>query len=87
MLFSKVRNRIVESIAVQTGSGVPTPERKRGRAGCLYLMASDAYDRGDAKLAEIFIARANQYADEATTQVAQQEPTKTWNRLASVRAD
>jgi len=67
---------------------MPTPERKRERAGSLYLMASNAYDRGDAKLAEILITRANQYADEAAAQAAQQQqPTsKHGNRPASVGA-
>jgi hypothetical protein len=32
---------------------MPTPEAKRGRAARLYVMAADAYGRGDARLAEI----------------------------------
>jgi hypothetical protein len=49
-----------------------------GGAGCqhqrpnwvcqLCLYASDAYGRGDAGFAEVLIARANQYADEAAAQ-------------------
>ena len=52
---------------------MPTPEAKRERAGLLYLLASDAFDKGNRKLAELFIARANQFADEATAQVAQRQ--------------
>jgi hypothetical protein len=37
-------------------------------------MACEAYDSGGAKLAEIFITRANHYADEAAVQAAQQQP-------------
>jgi hypothetical protein len=36
-------------------------------------MASDAYGRGDAELAEMLAARGNQYADEAVAQAAQQQ--------------
>jgi hypothetical protein len=36
-------------------------------------MAGNAYERGDAKLAEVLIARANQYADEAVAQAVQQQ--------------
>jgi hypothetical protein len=52
---------------------MPTPEKKRERAAQLYLMASDAYKRGNKKLAELLIARANQYADEAAAQADQQD--------------
>ena len=50
-----------------------TPEKKWERAARLYLMASDAYGRGDAELAEMLVARGNQYADEAVAQTAQQQ--------------
>ena len=49
------------------------PESKRDWAARLYLMAGDAYERGHAKLAEVLIARANQYADEAVAQAVQQQ--------------
>ncbi len=52
---------------------MPTPEKKRERAAKLYLMASDAYERGDKKLAEILIERANQYADAAVAQADLQD--------------
>jgi hypothetical protein len=68
---------------------MPMPEREWERAGQLYLMAVDAFGRGDAKLAEMFIARANHYANEAAAQSAQQqqpEPPKA-ERDAPSRAD
>ena len=49
-----------------------TAKKKWERAARLYLMASDAYGRGDAELAEMLVARGNQYADEAAAQAAQQ---------------
>jgi len=53
---------------------MPTIERKRERAAQLYLMAGDAFGRGDANFAQVLIAKANQYADEAAVQaVARQE--------------
>ena len=44
---------------------MPTPEDKRTHAAQLYLMAADAFARGDRLRAELFVAVANQYADEA----------------------
>jgi hypothetical protein len=38
---------------------MPTPEKKRERAGQLYVMACDAYARGHVKLAEILVAKGN----------------------------
>jgi phage shock protein A len=53
---------------------MPTLERKRERAAQLYLMAGDAFGRGDANLAQMLMAKANQYADEAAAlAIAQQE--------------
>ena len=52
---------------------MPTPEKNRERAGQLYLMACDAYARGDVKLAEVLVAKGNLYADEAGALAAQQE--------------
>jgi hypothetical protein len=59
---------------------MPTPERKWERAARLYLMASDACGRGDAELAEMLVARGNQYADEAAAQAAQTAATPTTGR-------
>jgi hypothetical protein len=42
-----------------------TPAEHRERAGRLYLMACDAYGRGEPEIAEVLIQRANQYADQA----------------------
>jgi hypothetical protein len=42
-----------------------TPAEQRRRAARLYLMACDAYGRGEPKIAEVLIQRANQYADQA----------------------
>jgi hypothetical protein len=36
-------------------------------------MAEDAFGRGDRQLAEVMVARANQYADEAVARVIQQQ--------------
>ena len=44
---------------------MPSPEDKRTHPAQLYLMASDAFTRGDRLRAELFVAVANQYADEA----------------------
>ena len=44
---------------------MPTPAKQRERAASLYLMASDAFGRGQQSFAERLIQRANQYADEA----------------------
>ena len=44
---------------------MPTPAKQRERAASLYLMASDAFGRGEPEFAEILIRRANQYADQA----------------------
>jgi hypothetical protein len=44
---------------------MPTPAKQRERAASLYLMASDAFARGQPDFAEILIRKANQYADEA----------------------
>ena len=44
---------------------MPTPAKQRERAAKLYLMASDAFARGQPDFAEILIRKANQYADEA----------------------
>jgi hypothetical protein len=44
---------------------MPTPEDKQTHAAHLYLMAADAFAWGDCVLAQLFIAKANQYADEA----------------------
>ena len=42
-----------------------TPEKQRRHAGCLYLMASDAFERGERKFAELLVTLANRYADRA----------------------
>jgi hypothetical protein len=42
-----------------------TPAEHRERAARLYLVACDAYGRGEPKIAEVLIQRANQYADQA----------------------
>ena len=39
--------------------------KQRERAASLYLMASDAFARGEPDVAEILIRKANQYADQA----------------------
>ena len=44
---------------------MPTPAKQRERAASLYLMASDAFARGEPDFAEILIRKANQYADQA----------------------
>jgi hypothetical protein len=44
---------------------MPTQAKQRERAASLYLMASDAFARGEPDFAEILIRRANQYADQA----------------------
>jgi hypothetical protein len=44
---------------------MPTPAKQRERAASLYLMASDAFARGEPDFAEILIRKANQYADRA----------------------
>ena len=44
---------------------MPTPAKQRERAASLYLMASDAFERGDPDFAEILIRKANHYADQA----------------------
>jgi hypothetical protein len=44
---------------------VPTPAKQRERAASLYLVASDAFGRGEPEFAEILIQKANQYADQA----------------------
>ena len=44
---------------------MPTPAKQRERAASLYLMASDAFGRGEPEFAEILIQKANQYADQA----------------------
>jgi hypothetical protein len=44
---------------------MPTPAKQRERAASLYLMASDAFARGEPDVAEILIRKANQYADQA----------------------
>jgi hypothetical protein len=54
-----------------------TPEENWGWTARLYIMASDAYGRGDAEFAEILIARGNQYADELVAQAAQQQQQPT----------
>jgi phage shock protein A len=41
------------------------PAEQREHAAHLYLMAGDAFARGDSDLAEMLIKRANQYADQA----------------------
>ena len=42
-----------------------TPEMQRERAGCLYLLASDAFARDDSKFGELLVTLANRYADQA----------------------
>jgi hypothetical protein len=44
---------------------VPTPAKQRELAASLYLMAIDAFVRGEPDIAEILIRKANQYADQA----------------------
>jgi hypothetical protein len=62
---------------------MPTLEDKRTHAAQLYLMAADAFARGDRLRAKLFVAKANQYADEATalaeaqTIAQQQQRTET----------
>ena len=54
--------------AVDSSSGedrMTTPAKQRERAASLYLMASDAFGRGEPEFAEILIQKANQYADQA----------------------
>ena len=64
---------------------MPSPEDKRTHPAQLYLMAADAFTRGDRLRAELFVAKANQYADEATalaetqTIVQQQQPPQDRN--------
>ena len=53
---------------------MPTPEDKRTHAAQLYLMAADAFARGDRLRAELFVAKANQYADEAAA-LAEAKPS------------
>jgi len=40
------------------------------------LMARDAYEPGDVKLAKLLIAKGNRYADEAAAQALQQQQLK-----------
>ena len=42
-----------------------TPTEQRERAARLFLMACEAYGRGEPKSAEALIERANKYADQA----------------------
>ena len=41
------------------------PAKQRERAARLFLMASDAYARGEPKLAELLIEESNECADQA----------------------
>jgi len=41
------------------------PAKQRERAARLFLMASDAYARGEPKLAELLIEKSNECADQA----------------------
>jgi hypothetical protein len=52
---------------IQFGLGgvMTIPEKQRERAARLFLMASDAFGRGEPDIAEILIRKANQYADQA----------------------
>ena len=62
------RANVVNLNAVDSSSGedrMTTPAKQRERAASLYLMASDAFGRGEPEFAEILIQKANQYADQA----------------------
>jgi hypothetical protein len=64
-----------------------TPEEKWERAARLYLMASDAYGRGDPELAEMLVARGNQYADEVAQAAQQQQDPQQGEAVLNSRSD
>ena len=47
------------------GGVMTIPTKQRERAARLFLMASDAYARGEPKLAELLIEESNECADRA----------------------
>jgi hypothetical protein len=47
------------------GGVMTIPAKQRERAARLFLMASDAYARGEPKLAELLIEESNECADQA----------------------
>jgi len=47
------------------GGVMTIPTKQRERAARLFLMASDAYARGEPKLAELLIEKSNECADQA----------------------
>jgi hypothetical protein len=68
-------------------SWMPTRQKQRERAGSLYLMASDAFGRGDQKIAEVLVTLANRYADLAAGLQSEDDQHLTPATVGDVRDD